>query len=420
MIYTCELNDDDIKRRFNQELNVEHDNEANNVWDWLWDWSKLLNQTSSQAHEILKLLESPAAGPELSVLIRRRLPITQENALTIRNAVEGPRQMLERLAERELTGSSVVSILNENICECLTLCAVTKAMCDYYAFYGLQDVHVFYNEIFELSLAQMKKLLIHIERMDATPGLRLVQLPLTALNNECLLGAIIQLGLSEALVIGPIQDAMLMAMDEPFSRIQMRPTSKRFLFNVFTLGIFTKWAIPGASDILLRRTDKSIPNRLFFVDIMNLEIGNNKPSHDEQLTLIPDNETKKHIGNGQNAGKIRPKKTRTVTNGIIEWFYLWQWFISTRRVKLIEKAIFDLILIVVLAWYSILGQTYKPKKMDHAVLLITLMMFYRTFRFMFCSIFRVDAHRKHPFRIPRLTVSQYGYVLQFVLLILRK
>ena len=203
-------------------------------------------------------------------------------------------------------------------------------------------------------------------------------------------------------------------MEEPFTRIQMRPQSKRFIANVFTLGFFTKWLLPESKQIIKKNL---IPNKNFRDDVFSLEMETFVEKSDESKRLIPQN------GNLPDNKKQKGRQKSTwgkFIEGTKEWLYLWMWFMSTRRAKLIEKSVFDFYLVLILAWYSIMGQTYKCKKLDTVLWCVPIMILSRNFRFMFCSFYKVDEYRKHPFRVTQFTVTQYGYIVQFFLLVFCK
>ena len=237
---------------------------------------------------------------------------------------------------------------------------------------------------------------------------RTVREPIESLYKNSLLGVIIQLELKEALEFGPLQDAMLIATNEPFSKIQLRETSKRFWLNVVTFGFFTKWLIPDADQVLKQNGP---PLREFINDVTCLTIKSSET--DAEFKKLLSNKSSKKVRN-----EVFQDEESGCWKSVKDWFYLCLWFNTTRKVKLIEKAIFDFQLLIILALYSILGQTYKQKGMDHFVLVTIMMMIFRIFRFMFCSFVKVDQRRKHPFTVHQMSTTQYGYLIQLIILIM--
>ena len=211
-------------------------------------------------------------------------------------------------------------------------------------------------------------------------------------------------------------------MEEPFTRIQMRPLSKWFILNVATLGFFTKWFLPKSKNIL--RKGEEVPNKQFWNDVLNFELD--QPNKKSSTTESSDKDPLLHVNRFSDNGKQKCLKREAKSplgkfiDGTKEWFYLWMWFMSTRRAKLIEKIVFDFCLVLILAWYSIMGQTYKEKATDIVLWCVPMMFLSRNFRFMFCSFFKVDEYRKHPFRVTQFSVTQYGYIVQFFLLMFCK
>ena len=73
-----------------------------------------------------------------------------------------------------------------------------------------KDLREYYSKVLEKVLRQLKRLLIHLIRKNCEDSTDcVVKKPIKSMNDNCLLGVIIQLELKEALEIGPIQDAML-------------------------------------------------------------------------------------------------------------------------------------------------------------------------------------------------------------------
>ena len=204
-------------------------------------------------------------------------------------------------------------------------------------------------------------------------------------------------------------------MEEPFTRIQMRPLSKWFILNVATLGFFTKWFLPKSKNIL--KKGEEVPYKQFWNDVLNFELD--QPNKKSSTTESSDKDPLLHVNRFSDNGKQKCLKRESksllgkIIDGTKEWFYLWMWFMSTRRAKLIEKMVFDFYLVLILAWYSIVGQTYKYKALDIVLWCFPIMILSRNFRFMFCSFFKVDEYRKHPFRLTQFSVTQYGYIVQF-------
>ena len=236
-----------------------------------------------------------------------------------------------------------------------------------------------------------------------------VREPIESLYKNSLLGVIIQLELKEALEFGPLQDSMLIATNEPFSKIQLRETSKRFWCNIVTFGFFTKWLIPDADQVLKQNGP---PLREFINDVTCLTMKSSETDAESKKLLS--NKSSKKLKNDE----IFVEEESGFCKSIKDAFYLCLWFNTTRKAKLIEKAIFDFQLLIILALYSILGQTYKQKGMDHFVLVTIMMMIFRIFRFMFCSFFKIDQRRKHPFTVHQMSTTQYGYLFQLLILTL--
>ena len=214
-------------------------------------------------------------------------------------------------------------------------------------------------------------------------------------------------------------------MEEPFTRIQMRPQSKRFILNVATLGFFTKWFLPKSKNIL--KKDEEVPNQQFWNDVLNFELDQpNKKDLKSSTRSSSDKDPLLNVTNVSDKGKQKCLNWEAKSLlgkfivGTKEWFYLWMWFMSTRRAKLIEKIVVDFCLVLILAWYSIMGQTYKEKATDIVLWCVPMMFLSRNFRFMFCSFFKVDEYRKHPFRVTQFGVTQYGYIVKFFLIMFCK
>ena len=127
----------------------------------------------------------------------------------------------------------------------------------------------------------------------------------------------------------------------------------------------------------------------------------------------------------KNHAKLSSKRTKSSDLNFWDCFLYYN---STRRQKLVEKAIFDFELVVVLAFQSLVGQNYKhtsqgfqlvtnfawksenpTESLDNYVALLLLCMVLRILRFITCSVFAVDSDRRHSFGITRFSAIQWSY-----------
>ena len=229
----------------------------------------------------------------------------------------------------------------------LILCSIALSASTYYEYDGLEDMRRLFRDIYEGSLARLKKLLFHVTRFKG------VREPLDMFNDYSIIGMFIQLDLAETLEFAPIQESLLEAMYEPFSADQMRTNSKWFWMNVLTFGVFTKWFIGQPAKLRY----KTRPHAKMIDDVVTLDMAEIKQMEEEEeandLTKV---------------GDVKP-------------FDCFLFFNSTRRLKLLEKAIFDFELIVVLISQNLLGQNYKQAALDIYVGVLLLCMVLRIFRF---------------------------------------
>ena len=132
---------------------------------------------------------------------------------------------------------------------------------------------------------------------------------------------------------------------------------------------------------------------------------------------------------------------RTTNNGPHLGFLVYaSFFQSTKTVKRITSAVFDILVLVILALYrqrliitynlyvlqdndqvgesflSIWGQTYAMKRMDITVFFTLVSLLLKNFRFMVMPFLKMATNRKHPFSVYKRTTTFRANILLITVL----
>ena len=318
---------------------------------WCRECCKLFTQHDTRLIQLLEIFNETKNAPRLSrsshVIIRYKqatYTISCQVAEEIRSSVESPLATYDAcssLKTQDMQADQFYALRGNLILCCISLSAATN-----YEHDGLEDMRLLFDDIYRGTLARLKTLLIDLTRSKG------VRDPLESFNDYSIIGMFIRLDLKETLQFAPIQQSLLEAMYEPFSADQMRSNSKWFMMNVLTFGVFTKWFLGQPAKVTPGR--KPHENMLEDITRLDMEIAEPKEA------------------------KSKPKRAE------YNPFECFLFFNSTRRLKLLEKAIFDFELCIVLVCQSLLGQNYKHEALDTYVLVILSMMVLRIFRFITC------------------------------------